>query len=115
MGEFERIESENPRGIELFERFLMLHSEFYGHILTLTSEESGEVDGDFREEILEESQRLKEVVHHIKKERGFLEALTGRVIGRSNRMADYFARCVADIFEGYDIDPQTNEIFFIYD
>ena len=38
--EFDRISPDNPLGIDLFDRFLSLHSEFYGHIITLTSETS---------------------------------------------------------------------------
>jgi len=38
--EFERISPEDPRGINLFDRFLMLHREFYENIIILTSEDS---------------------------------------------------------------------------
>jgi hypothetical protein len=38
--EFERISAEDPRGINLFDRFLILHREFYDNIIILTSEDS---------------------------------------------------------------------------
>lgn len=113
--ELDRISPNNPRSIDLFDRFLVLHSDFYGYILTLTAEESWEVDEDLRSDVSNESQRLREIVQYLKKEKWFLEALTGKVVWRSNQMADYFARCVADIFEWYGIDAKTNEIFFIMD
>lgn len=113
--ELETISPENPQGIKVFERFLSLHREFYDHVIALTSEESWIVDEDFKNEVQEEVDKLNAVVQYLKKEKWLLDALTGKVIWRSNQMADYFARCVADIFDWYGVDEKTNEIFFVMD
>lgn len=113
MNEFERISAEDPRWINLFDRFLTLHREFYDNIILLTSEDSGEIDKEFEMEVLEEYRKLGEMVQSLKKEKWFFEGLAIRFTGNTNTMADYFAHCVEDIFTWYGIDPDNNEIFFV--
>lgn len=81
----------------------------------LTSEDTWIIDEDFKKEVQDEAQRLKTVIEYLKNEKWFLEALTGKVVWRSNQMADIFAQCVADILEWYEVDSKTNEIFFVND
>ena len=115
IGEFERISAEDPRGINLFDRFLILHREFYDNIIILTSEDSWEIDREFEQEVLEEYRKLSEIVQSLKNEKWFLQELAIKLTWRTNAMADYFARCVDDILNWYGIDPDSNEIFIICD
>ena len=113
--DFERMKAEDPNGIHLFERFLILHREFYENIIFLTSEETWRIDKEFEKEVLEEYQKLSEIIQSLKEEKWFLEALKTKFTGKTNTMAEYFAHCVDAIINWYGVDPDNNEIFFVYD
>lgn len=109
------IPTDSPRSLGLIERFVQLHREFYRDIIILMAEESWEVDTEFREQVEEEEQRLREVVQYIKKERWFLGELVGNATWKLDKLSDYFAQCVDDIFEWYGVDDKTNEIYWVYE
>lgn len=113
LDDLEQIDPTNPEGIIHFERFCTLHKEFYEHIIHLNLIETWNIDAEFEREVDKEIENLKIVLDYLKRDSLSLREFTGKITGRTNKIAENFACCVDTIFQWYAIDPDTNEIVYV--